>query len=129
MKSKLFIAAMAMILATTGITSAQQTNRQRRDCDQVAKNRTEILKKEVNLDAKQEKAALEIYTKHCKENQDQNQTREAMMKLRVKTDKEIKAILTPEQIEKWEVAKTKRNTNRGQGRPNNGLGNGPRSNR
>lgn len=114
MKIKLFIAVVAALIVTTSGSFAQQ-----RDCDQLSKERTERLKKEVGLDEKQTKSALEIYTKNCKESQKARQDsggREAFAAMREKTNKEINALLTPQQQAKWKKAQEKAAAERGQGR-------------
>lgn len=106
MKLKVAVVAIAVTILSANYAMAQQRG-EKMDCAEMAKRRTESLNKAVTLNEKQTKEASEIFLKYCEESRQlrKDGNREEAMKMREKNEKDIDAILTPEQQKLWKKAK------------------------
>lgn len=106
------------LMASIGLSAmAQQRGGERPSPEQRATKMTEKMAEELSLTADQKKQVLEINLAQAKkmdqERQDQmkaNEARKAEMK---KQDEQIKAVLTEEQLAKWEEIKLSQKDRRG----------------
>ena len=98
---KLIIAAFLVV----GVASFAQNNNDRpQRGDFSPEKRVERLTTQLNLDAKQQEQVKQIYAEQAKNREAQKGfTREQMQEERKKSDEKLKAILTPEQLKKWEA--------------------------
>lgn len=106
----LVVALVALVVSTSSLIAQQRGGNGQMDCNEMAKRRTETLKKEVKLDEKQEKSAYEVYLNSCKKAQQarKDQNREAAMKIRKQTSQSIDSILTTDQQKLWKLYQEKR---------------------
>ncbi|KAB2921573.1 MAG: hypothetical protein F9K22_13575 [Bacteroidetes bacterium] len=105
------ISALLLALFAVTVLAAQPMRR-------TPEERTAQLKKELELNAKQEKQVLKIFTEADKEREemfanmqesgDRDQARGKMMKLLEETDKKIEALLTKTQLKKYDDIKKER---------------------
>lgn len=126
---KLGILLIAIVLGTT-ISMAQNRGGQRDfDPEERAKETTKELKELLGLKADQEKKVYELNLKSNKEMAAMRAEmqssgggfegmREKMTKMREETDKEMKKILTEDQMKKYVKYQEERRARRGQGRGN-----------
>ncbi|KDN54890.1 Spy/CpxP family protein refolding chaperone [Flavobacterium seoulense] len=97
---KLIIAALLVVSVST---FAQNGNRPQRG-NFSPEQRVERMSKELNLDAAQQDQLKQLYAEQAKNRENQKGfSREQMQEERKKTDDKLKAILTPEQLKKWEA--------------------------
>ena len=93
---KLIIAAFLVV----GVSSFAQQGGQRMTTEQ----RVERLTTQLSLDTKQQEQVKQLYAEQAKNRENQTGfSREQMMEERKKSDEKLKAILTPEQLKKWEA--------------------------
>jgi len=116
--SMMVVVALGSLLVCTNLASAQNTNankearRQRRAVSSQA--RVEALSKQVNLTDEQKPKVTALFDEEIKQmqslraeaNGDPAKRQEKLRALRQENDKKLKAILTPEQWEKWQEVRT-----------------------
>lgn len=110
----LAVAAAAILVSVTSLMAQSRGDGDRPNCDEMAKRRTETLKKEAKLDETQAKSALDIYTKACKGGVEaqKNNDKEAAIKIRKESTDAINALLTPEQAKLWKKYQEQRRDKR-----------------
>lgn len=119
---KLIIAAFLVV----GVASFAQNNNDRpQRGDFSPEKRVERLTTQLNLDAKQQEQVKQIYAEQAKNREAQKGfSREQMQEERKKSDEKLKAILTPEQLKKWEANQAEMRQRMGN-RQGGGLGDRP----
>lgn len=119
---KLIIAAFLVV----GVASFAQNNNDRpQRGDFSPEKRVERLTTQLNLDAKQQEQVKELYAQQAKNREAQKGfSREQMQEERKKTDEKLKAILTPEQLKKWEANQAEMRQRMGN-RQGGGMGDRP----
>lgn len=108
--NRLFMVALVIILPVLGY--AQEGEREPKTPEERAQKWTNWMKKELQLTAEQESSVHTINLAYAQKNEtlreDERERREKLQDLRVNDeakDKELKAVLTPEQFEKYKVKK------------------------
>ncbi len=136
---------LSLIVAMISITSfAQQPGGQRREFkpEEMAKRRADNVKESAKINDEQYKKVYDLFLKQAKDqqakmkegqqgNNRQRFNREEMQKQQDATNKELKAILTPEQYKAYDKAQKERRQRfgqRGRGGDRGGFG-GPGGNR
>jgi protein CpxP len=119
---KLIIAAFLVV----GVASFAQNNNDRpQRGDFSPEKRIERLTTQLNLDAKQQEQVKQIYAEQAKNREAQKGfSREQMQEERKKSDEKLKAILTPEQLKKWEANQAEMRQRMGN-RQGGGMGDRP----
>ena len=119
---KLIIAAFLVV----GVASFAQNNNDRpQRGDFSPEKRVERLTTQLNLDAKQQEQVKQIYAEQAKNREAQKGfSREQMQEERKKSDEKLKAILTPEQLKKWEANQAEMRQRMGN-RQGGGMGDRP----
>lgn len=118
MKRLSFVAALALggLLAFTAATSAQDNNAPKRPGRRApsVQQRVDRINTEVNLTDEQKTKVTSLFEKDAKQMQElrqnasnlsQDERREKFRALREESDKQLKAILKPEQWDKWQKAR------------------------
>lgn len=120
---KLIIAAFLVV----GVASFAQNNNDRpQRGDFSPEKRVERLTTQLNLDAKQQEQVKELYAQQAKNREAQKGfSREQMQEERKKTDEKLKAILTPEQLKKWEANQAEMRQRMGNRQGGGGMGDRP----
>ncbi len=119
---KLIIAAFLVV----GVASFAQNNNDRpQRGDFSPEKRVERMTTQLNLDAKQQEQVKQIYAEQAKNREAQKGfSREQMQEERKKSDEKLKAILTPEQLKKWEANQAEMRQRMGN-RQGGGMGDRP----
>lgn len=119
---KLIIAAFLVV----GVASFAQNNNDRPQRGGFSpEKRVERMTTQLNLDAKQQEQVKQIYAEQAKNREAQKGfSREQMQEERKKSDEKLKAILTPEQLKKWEANQAEMRQRMGN-RQGGGMGDRP----
>ncbi|MFL9830683.1 hypothetical protein ABS764_07455 [Flavobacterium sp. ST-87] len=119
---KLIIAAL-LIAGVSGF--AQNNNDRPRRGDFSPEKRVERMTTQLGLDAKQQEQLKQLYVEQAKSRENQSGfSREQMQEERKKTEDKLKAILTPEQLKKWEATQAETRKRMGN-RQGGGMGDRP----
>lgn len=118
---KLIIAALLVVSVSTFAQNGDRPQRGNFSPEQ----RVERMTTQLGLDTKQQEQVKQLYAEQAKNRQNQTGfSREQMQEERKKTDEKLKAILTPEQLKKWETNQAEMRQRMGN-RQGGGMGDRP----